>query len=146
MKKLLLIVWTLAGALSGYCQGTIYVTNSLLADTLSVAYSPDCENISGAPESLTPGQDGAVPWSAGGCLYYQADSLGDPFFGSLPPSPGDWVASVNTSAELSYTPFVVPEPSAFSLFMIGFALTFSTGMLANAAKWVRNLIAGSNNE
>jgi len=64
----------------------------------------------------------------------------------LPSTDGDYTCNFDFSDPPVFVPVSVPEPTATSLFMLGFATTFGTGMMANGARWFRNVVIGSSNE
>lgn len=63
-----------------------------------------------------------------------------------PADNGDYTVNWDFSDPPNWVPLSVPEPSAISLFMLGFGTTFGTGMMANGARWLRNVVIGSSNE
>jgi len=89
----------------------------------------------------------AVTNNTTGWFLYAADTEGSEAWLPLPSSSGDYIANlVNISSDPVWTPAPIPEPTAFAIFMLGFGLTFATGMIANAAHWVKRIVVGSSNE
>lgn len=75
----------------------------------------------------------------------EASGTGDLVF-TLPGTDGDYTCNFDFSDPPTFTPTSIPEPTAISLFMLGFGTTFGTGMMANGARWLRNVVVGSSNE
>lgn len=151
MKNTLVVLsLVLAGSLNA---GTLFITNSVTSPGYSIAEMGPYPEYTGSPN-----------WFDSPPLYSVSSFMQDTNTGlyvhwlipgdeaeTFIPYPLDDTQSyglnlVSPEATPTWQVIPVPEPTSASLFMLGFAMTFCTGMTANAARWVKSLIAGGNNE
>jgi len=126
---------------------SLTVTNAYPANSLLIGWSPDM----GVPLDLqeiysTENYTFTVP--EGGYLY-SFDPETEAEGSWLVPSEitgNYWAVFTDPNYAPEFGPYPAPEPTAISIFMLGFATTFGTGMMANGARWLRNVVVGSSNE
>lgn len=147
MKKYLAII-VAALCVAQSQAGNIWFTNANPYEPATM----ELYTTSGAPSpstlvmTLEYGESGLLVFSPSLELRaLESSGTGDLLF-NLPSIDGDYTCNFDFSDPPTFTPTSVPEPTAVSLFMLGFATTFGTGMMANGARWVRNVVIGSSNE
>jgi len=138
MKKLLLLLVVVLPTVSNAYQ--VWFTNST-AVPLTVGRAPlGIEEGTDLTIELTAGNYGGFTFDLGNALY--TSQLTESWF--LPPQDGqDYTVNFTDETVANFVPVAVPEPTAFSLFIVGFCLTFGTGLMATGARWVRQLVVGS---
>lgn len=147
MKKIIAILMVLGVALLSKADVSLTVTNSYPANSLLVGWSADM----GVPldlQEIYVNESYTFTVPTGGYLYAFDPEIETEGHWLVPTEIiTDYWAVINDPAFApTFGPYPVPEPTAISLFMLGFGTTFGTGMMANGARWLRNVVVGSSNE